>query len=69
MVEREQGRVKWFDPDKGYGFIERDSGGDIFVHWKSVQMDGYVTLTENQRVEFEVAHGPKGAHAKDVVPV
>jgi len=69
MEEREQGRVKWFNAEKGYGFIERDSGGDVFVHWRAVRMDGYVTLEENQRVEFLVARGPKGEQAREVVPL
>lgn len=69
MAEREQGTVKWFDDTKGYGFIQRDGGGDIFVHYKSILMHGFKTLSDGQRVEFLVQEGPKGPHASQVVPV
>lgn len=68
MQEREQGTVKWFDNSKGYGFIRRANGEDLFVHFKSIQMDGYKTLTEGQTVEFTLADGKKGPEAKDVSP-
>ena len=66
MEDREQGRVKWFNSDKGYGFIERDSGGDVFVHFSEIRSDGYRTLDENERVEFIVTRGKKGDQAQDV---
>jgi CspA family cold shock protein len=66
MSEKEQGSVKWFNGSKGYGFIERDSGGDIFVHFSAIIADGYRTLEEGQRVEFTVAQGPKGLQAQEV---
>ncbi|MDD2696238.1 MAG: cold-shock protein [Anaerolineales bacterium] len=67
MSERVQGTVKWFNASKGYGFISRDDGEDVFVHYTAVQSDGYRSLTEGQRVEFTIEHGPKGLQAKDVV--
>ena len=69
MAEKEQGKVKWFNNAKGYGFIERSTGGDIFVHYSSIQIDGYRTLKEGQTVEFVVSKGDKGLQADDVVPV
>ncbi|MBQ7403222.1 MAG: cold-shock protein [Lentisphaeria bacterium] len=69
MAEKEQGKVKWFNNAKGYGFIERASGGDIFVHYSSVKIDGYRTLKEGQTVEFVVSQGDKGLQADDVIPV
>jgi CspA family cold shock protein len=65
-VAREQGVVKWFNAAKGYGFIQRQSGEDVFVHFSAIQMDGYKTLTEGQQVEFEVTQGPKGLQAESV---
>jgi CspA family cold shock protein len=65
-LAREQGVVKWFNPSKGYGFIQRQSGEDVFVHFSAIQMDGYKSLTEGQPVEFEVAQGPKGLQAESV---
>ena len=63
----EQGTVKWFSNEKGYGFIERGQGEeDVFVHFSAITMDGFKTLTEGQRVEFEVVQGPKGAQAANV---
>ena len=62
----EQGTVKWFSNEKGYGFIEREGGDDVFVHFSAIAMDGFKTLTEGQRVEFEVVQGPKGAQAANV---
>ena len=61
-----QGTVKWFSNEKGYGFIEREGGEDVFVHFSAITMDGYKSLTEGQRVEFEVVQGPKGAQAANV---
>ncbi len=61
-----QGTVKWFSNEKGYGFIARDDGDDVFVHHSAIQMDGYRSLTEGQKVEFEVVQGPKGAQASNV---
>ena len=59
--------MKWFSNEKGYGFIEREGGEDVFVHFSAIAMEGYKTLTEGQRVEFEVVQGPKGAQAANVV--
>ena len=64
---REVGTVKWFNPSKGYGFIERESGDDVFVHFSEIQADGYRTLGEGQRVEFAVAEGAKGLQATSVL--
>ena len=66
MAEREVGTVKWFNNDKGYGFIERDAGGDIFVHYSAIQGNGYRSLEDGQRVEFAVAEGPRGLQAQEV---
>jgi cold shock protein len=63
----EQGTVKWFNNTKGYGFIKRESGEDVFVHYKSISGDGYKTLNEGDKVEFEVEQGPKGLQAIKVV--
>lgn len=60
------GRVKWFNQSKGYGFIERDGQGDVFVHYTAIEGDGYRTLEEGQTVEFDVKEGPKGAQATTV---
>jgi CspA family cold shock protein len=68
-LSREQGVVKWFNAAKGYGFIQRQSGEDVFVHFSAIQMDGYKTLTEGQQVEFEVKQGPKGFQAENVTRV
>ena len=56
-----QGTVKWFNAEKGYGFIAVDGGADVFVHYSAIQMDGYRTLEEGQRVEFEISQGQKGS--------
>lgn len=69
MTERLIGTVKWFNAVKGYGFIGRDEGEDVFVHFSAIQMDGYRKLMEGQRVEFTVEAGPKGLQAAQVVPV
>jgi CspA family cold shock protein len=61
-----QGKVKWFNEKKGYGFIEKDEGGDVFVHFSAISGSGFRTLMEGQRVDFEVEKGPKGLQAKDV---
>lgn len=69
MSERETGTVKWFNPSKGYGFIARQGGSDVFVHHSEIQSNGFRTLDEGQRVEFTVAQGPKGLQATNVVPL
>ena len=66
QVVREKGVVKWFNAAKGYGFIQRSSGEDVFVHFSAVQMSGYRTLEEGAEVEFEVKTGPKGLQAENV---
>ena len=63
MSERVSGTVKWFNGAKGFGFIEQEEGSDVFVHFSAIDMEGYRTLKEGQRVEFEVEQGPKGLHA------
>jgi cold shock protein len=65
----EMGVVKWFNGAKGYGFITRDQGGDVFVHFASIIAEGYRNLSEGDRVSFEVIQGPKGLQAKDVVKI
>jgi CspA family cold shock protein len=60
------GTVKWFNSEKGYGFIQREGGSDLFVHYSAIQGGGYRTLEEGQAVEFEVTQGPKGDQAQDV---
>jgi cold shock protein len=60
------GTVKWFNADKGYGFIAPESGEDVFVHFSAIQSTGYRSLAEGQAVEFDIAHGPKGAQADNV---
>ena len=62
-----QGTVKWFSNEKGYGFIEREQGEDVFVHFSAIGMEGYKTLTEGQRVEFEIVQGDKGLQAANVM--
>ncbi|MFQ5865843.1 MAG: cold-shock protein [bacterium] len=62
----ETGTVKWFNNSKGYGFISREEGDDVFVHFKAIVGDGYKTLNEGDRVEFEVEQGPKGLQATNV---
>ena len=62
-----QGTVKWFSNEKGYGFIEREGGEDVFVHFSAIQSEGYKSLNEGQAVEFEVRKGPKGLQAENVV--
>lgn len=65
---RVTGKVKWFDDAKGYGFITRDEGGDVFVHFSQIEGDGFRSLSEGQTVEFDVKDGPKGPLAIDVKP-
>jgi CspA family cold shock protein len=69
MSERIIGTVKWFNGSKGYGFIEREGGADVFVHFSAIQGDGYRNLEEGQRVEFTVEQGAKGPQASNVVVV
>ncbi|MBC8174289.1 MAG: cold-shock protein [Candidatus Marinimicrobia bacterium] len=66
MSNRESGTVKWFNPKKGYGFITRESGGDVFVHFNSINGNGYRSLEEGDEVEFEVVSGEKGLQANEV---
>lgn len=67
--EREKGTVKWFSPEKGYGFITRDAGGDVFVHYSEIRGEGFRTLSEGERVAFSVQGTGKGLEAVDVVEV
>lgn len=62
------GKVKWFNETKGFGFIEQESGEDVFVHYSSIQGEGFKTLKEGQKVDFEVTNGPKGLKAENVNP-
>ena len=66
MTERETGTVKWFNDAKGYGFISREAGEDVFVHYSALEGDGFRSLRENQQVEFVVEQGPKGLQAAQV---
>jgi CspA family cold shock protein len=65
-MSRITGRVKWFNDAKGFGFIEREGGPDVFVHYSAIQSDGFKSLKENDKVEFEVREGPKGLQAANV---
>ena len=67
MSERVVGTVKWFNGSKGYGFLEREGGKDVFVHYSAIQGDGFRNLEEGQRVEFTVEEGAKGPQAADVI--
>ncbi len=69
MSERVQGTVKWFNDGKGYGFIEREEGDDVFVHYNSLQGEGFKSLKEGQRVEFTLEQGEKGPQAVDVAVI
>jgi cold shock protein len=69
MAAREQGTVKWFNNSKGFGFIQRDSGDDVFVHFKAISGTGYKSLQEGQRVEFSVSQGQKGLQAEEVTVI
>lgn len=68
-MAREQGTVKWFNDSKGFGFIQRENGPDVFVHYRAIKSEGFRSLQEGQRVEFTVTQGPKGPQAEDVVVV
>jgi len=61
-----QGKVKWFNAEKGYGFIETEEGGDVFVHFSAIQTDGFKTLEEGQEVEFDIVEGARGPQAANV---
>ena len=69
MTSRESGTVKWFDNAKGFGFIQRTAGEDVFVHFRQIRGEGYRTLQEGQQVQFNVVQGPKGLQAEDVSAV
>lgn len=69
MSERVTGTVKWFNDAKGYGFLSRDDGDDVFVHHSAINSQGFRSLRENQRVEFGIEEGPKGLRAVDVKPL
>ena len=69
MSERMTGTVKWFNDDKGFGFIEREGGEDVFVHFSSIRGDGFKSLQEGAKVEFTLGSGQKGPQALDVAPV
>ena len=69
MADRETGTVKWFNDSKGFGFIERESGGDVFVHHTAIQGEGFRSLSDGQQVEFTVVQGQKGPAAENVVAV
>ncbi len=68
MSERIIGTVKWFNAEKGYGFLAREGGPDVFVHFSAIEGSGYKSLTEGQTVEFSVEQGPKGLQASNVFP-
>ena len=69
MDDRVVGTVKWFNASKGYGFIEREGGADVFVHYTAIESDGYRSLQEGQKVEFRIEQGPKGLQAARVTMV
>ena len=69
MSERETGTVKWFNSTKGFGFIERENDKDVFVHYSEINVEGYRSLDEGQKVEFTLVEGEKGPQAQNVVPV
>jgi CspA family cold shock protein len=67
MSNTVQGTVKWFNESKGFGFIEQESGADVFAHYKAITGNGFKTLSEGQRVEFIISQGPKGPQAENIV--
>ncbi|MCL4252806.1 MAG: cold-shock protein [Anaerolineae bacterium] len=69
MAQRIQGEVKWFNAEKGYGFIKHDNGKDVFVHFSAINSGGYKSLNEGERVEFEITQGAKGEQASNVVKI
>jgi len=69
MSDRLTGTVKWFNPSKGYGFIEQEDGEDVFVHYSDIKMDGFRVLKQGQIAEFEVEESPKGLQASEVIPI
>ncbi|EKE25057.1 MAG: hypothetical protein ACD_5C00312G0002 [uncultured bacterium] len=69
MAAREKGTIKWFNNEKGFGFIAREKGDDVFVHFKAIRGEGYKSLSEGQRVEFSVTQGQKGLQAEDVTVI
>jgi CspA family cold shock protein len=69
FIKMVEGNVKWFSESKGYGFIEQENGPDVFVHFSELQMEGFKTLYEGDKVEFEISEGPKGPQASNVVKV
>lgn len=69
MSERVTGSVKWFNESKGFGFIQREGGPDVFAHFSAIQGSGFKTLHENQQVEFTVTQGQKGPQAENIVPI
>jgi cold shock protein len=69
MSDKTTGKVKWFNEAKGFGFIEQESGPDVFAHFSAIQGSGFKTLTEGQQVEFTVTQGQKGPQAEDITPV
>jgi CspA family cold shock protein len=69
MQTMSEGTVKWFNESKGFGFIEKDEGGDVFVHYSAIQAGGFRTLSEGQRVRFDLTQGKKGPSAENVTPI
>jgi len=69
MAERKTGTVKWFNDAKGFGFIQQENGPDVFVHFSAISAEGFKSLSENDKVEFEITQGPKGPQAANVTKV